>query len=168
MRPILFVIPGWDIKVHSYGVMIFVACFAALAIGRLARAAREDRPQRRLRAGDLALPGRRDRCAGRLRHPAPESIHSLGDIFRSWQGGNVFYGCILGGLTGSILYWFRRPFPFWAMADVAAPAVAIGAARRPDRLLLERLLRRGGLRPALGRPVPGRLACLGAPGRTPA
>ena len=57
-----------------------------------------------------------------------ELIHSFGDVLRSWQGGNVFYGCILGGLTGSILYWLRRPFPFWLMTDVAAPAVAIGIA----------------------------------------
>ena len=57
-----------------------------------------------------------------------DSIHSLGDVLQSWKGGNVFYGCILGGLTGSILYWLRRPFPFWAMTDVAAPAVAIGIA----------------------------------------
>ena len=27
-----------------------------------------------------------------------------------------------------MLYWFRRPFPFWLMSDVAAPAVAIGIA----------------------------------------
>ncbi len=37
MRPILFVVPGSDINVHSYGVMIFVACFAALAIRSGAR-----------------------------------------------------------------------------------------------------------------------------------
>ena len=58
----------------------------------------------------------------------PQIIHSFSDIFRSWQGGNVFYGCILGGLTGSLLYWCRRPYPLWKMIDVAAPAVAIGAA----------------------------------------
>jgi phosphatidylglycerol:prolipoprotein diacylglycerol transferase len=58
----------------------------------------------------------------------PETIHTFGDIFRSWQGGNVFYGCILGGLSGSLLYWCRRPYPLWTMLDVAAPAVAIGAA----------------------------------------
>ena len=58
----------------------------------------------------------------------PEVIHTVGDIFRSWQGGNVFYGCILGGLAGSLLYWCRRPYPLWTMIDVAAPAVAIGAA----------------------------------------
>ena len=33
MRPILFVVPGWEFKIHSYGVMILLACFAALAIG---------------------------------------------------------------------------------------------------------------------------------------
>jgi phosphatidylglycerol:prolipoprotein diacylglycerol transferase len=27
-----------------------------------------------------------------------------------------------------MLYWLRRPFPFWAMADAVAPSVAIGAA----------------------------------------
>ena len=57
-----------------------------------------------------------------------ETIHSLGDVIRSWQGGNVFYGCILGGLTGSLIYCYRRPFPFWAMADAVAPAVAVGIA----------------------------------------
>ena len=40
MRPILFEIPGWDIKVHSYGVMILLACSAALGM-RLWRARRE-------------------------------------------------------------------------------------------------------------------------------
>ena len=58
----------------------------------------------------------------------PEAFHEFRDLFRTWQGGNVFYGCILGGLTGSILYWLRRPFPFWRMADAVAPAVAIGAS----------------------------------------
>jgi phosphatidylglycerol:prolipoprotein diacylglycerol transferase len=58
----------------------------------------------------------------------PEMIHGFADIFKSWQGGNVFYGCILGGLSGSLLYWCRHPYPLWKMTDVAAPAVAIGAA----------------------------------------
>ena len=30
MRPILFVLPGSGLRIHSYGVMIFVACAAAL------------------------------------------------------------------------------------------------------------------------------------------
>ena len=47
----------------------------------------------------------------------PETIHSAVDLIRSWQGGNVFYGCIMGGLAGSLIYWRRHPFPFWPMAD---------------------------------------------------
>jgi phosphatidylglycerol:prolipoprotein diacylglycerol transferase len=128
MRPILFVVPGCDLKVHSYGVMIFLACFAALGIG-VWRARRDkiDTNSVYELATWLFLGG----VVGArglyvLLHP--ETIHSLADVFRSWQGGNVFYGCILGGLTGSMLYWCRRPFPFWGMCDVAAPAVAIGAA----------------------------------------
>jgi phosphatidylglycerol:prolipoprotein diacylglycerol transferase len=128
MRPILYVIPGWDFKVHSYGVMVLFACFAALAIG-VWRARRE-----RIHSDvvyELAtwlflggVVGARGLYV--LSHL--DTIHNWGDVLRSWQGGNNFYGCILGGLTGSVLYWFRRPFPFWLMTDVAAPAVAIGIA----------------------------------------
>jgi phosphatidylglycerol---prolipoprotein diacylglyceryl transferase len=56
----------------------------------------------------------------------PETIHSPVDFIRSWEGGNVFYGCIMGGLVGSLIYWSRRPFPFWPMADAVAPALAVG------------------------------------------
>ena len=56
----------------------------------------------------------------------PETIHSAVDLIRSWQGGNVFYGCIMGGLAGSLIYWRRHPFPFWPMADAVAPALAVG------------------------------------------
>ena len=73
----------------------------------------------------------------------PESIHSLGDIFRSWQGGNNFYGCILGGSD--------RIDPLLAPAALSVSADdrrgrAGGRDRnrhRPDRLLLEWLLLRG-------------------------
>ena len=85
-----------------------------------------------------------------------ESIHSLGDVLRSWQGGNVFYGCILGGLTGSIFYWFRRPVSVLGDDRRGRPAVAIGIAHRADRLFLERLLLRCGLWIPLGCSLPGR------------
>jgi phosphatidylglycerol:prolipoprotein diacylglycerol transferase len=128
MRPILFVIPGWDLKVHSYGIMIFVACAAALmmAVGR-ARRERVDPDAVYELAASLFLGGVIGaRVFYFIQHP--EAFHHPSDLFRTWEGGNVFYGCILGGLTGSVLYWFRRPFPFLRMCDVVAPAVAIGAA----------------------------------------
>jgi phosphatidylglycerol:prolipoprotein diacylglycerol transferase len=128
MRPILFAIPGWDIKVHSYGVMILLACFSALgmAVWRARRAKIDTNVVYEL-ATWLFLGGVVG-ARGLYVVLHPEMIHSRGDIFRSWQGGNVFYGCILGGLAGSLLYWCRRPYPLLKMIDIAAPAVAIGAA----------------------------------------
>jgi len=128
MRPILFVIPRWEIKIHSYGVMIFLACFAALAMAvwRVKRDKLDSNIVYEL-ATWLFLGGVVG-ARGLYVIFHPETIRSAGEIFRSWQGGNVFYGCILGGLTGSLIYWHRRPFPFWPVADAVAAAVAIGAA----------------------------------------
>ncbi len=128
MRPILFVLPGSGLRIHSYGVMIFVACAAALmmAVWRARREKVDPNAVYEL-ATWLFLGGVIGaRAFYFVQHP--EAFHEPSDLFRTWQGGNVFYGCILGGLTGSILYWLRRPFPFWRMADAVAPAVAIGAA----------------------------------------
>lgn len=128
MRSILFEIPGWELKIHSYGVMILIACFAALAIA-VWRARRDQvDPNSVYELAAWLFLGGAVGARGIYVIFHPESIHSLGDIFRSWQGGNNFYGCILGGLTGSILYWLRRPFPFRRMADAAALAVATGIA----------------------------------------
>jgi len=128
MRPILFVLPGWEIQIHSYGVMIFLACFAALAIGVWRVKHEKLDPNIVYELATWLFLGGVVGARGLYVVFHPETIQSAGDIFRSWQGGNVFYGCILGGLTGSLIYWYRHPFPFWTMADVAAPAVAIGAA----------------------------------------
>jgi phosphatidylglycerol:prolipoprotein diacylglycerol transferase len=128
MQPILFVVPGLGLRVHSYGVFILCACASALAMAvwRTRREKVESDAVYEL-ATWLFLGGVIGaRLFFFIQHP--EAFHQIGDLFRTWEGGNVFYGCIIGGLTGSILYWFRRPFPFSRMCDAAAPAVAIGAA----------------------------------------
>ena len=56
----------------------------------------------------------------------PGAVRIWTDVFKVWQGGIVFYGCIIGGLIGSVTYWRRHPFPFLAMADAVAPALAVG------------------------------------------
>ncbi len=128
MRPILFVVPGCDIRIHSYGVMIFLACFAALFV-TVWRVRREKLdPNIVYELATWLFLGGVVGARGLYVILHAEAIRSAGDIFRSWQGGNVFYGCILGGLTGSLIYWYRRPFPFLRVADAVAPAVAIGAA----------------------------------------
>jgi phosphatidylglycerol:prolipoprotein diacylglycerol transferase len=128
MRPILFVIPRWEFGVHSYGVMILVACFAALSIA-VWRARREQIHTDRVY--ELAIwlfLGGAIGARGLYVLFHLDTIQTFGDVFHGWRGGNNFYGCILGGLAGSLLYYWKRPFPFWAMTDVAAFAVAIGAA----------------------------------------
>lgn len=128
MRPILFVVPGLGFQVHSYGVMIFCACASALlmTVWRTRREGVRSEAVYEL-ATWLFLGGVVGaRLFYFLQHP--EAFHRPSDFFKTWQGGNVFYGCIAGGVAGSILYWFRRPFPFLRMCDATAPGVAIGAA----------------------------------------
>ena len=128
MQPILFTIPLIGLRIHSYGVMIFAACASALAIA-VYRARRENvDPNAVYELASWLFLGGVIGARGFYFIQHPEAFHEVADLFRTWQGGNVFYGCILGGLTGSICYWLRRPFPFWQMADAVAPAVAIGAA----------------------------------------
>jgi phosphatidylglycerol:prolipoprotein diacylglycerol transferase len=126
MYPILFEIPVWDIKIHAYGVMMLLACAGALWITAW-RAGRERLDVNRVYelATWLFLGGVIGaRVLFVIQHP--ETVHAPLDLIRSWQGGNVFYGCIMGGLAGSLIYRWRRPFPFWPIADVVAPALAVG------------------------------------------
>lgn len=125
MQPILFELLGF--KVHAYGLMMALACGSALAIA-VWRARRDgiDPDAVYELATWLFLGGV---VGARALYVAvwPESIRSPLDLFRVWEGGGVFYGCILGGFGGTMLYYRRRPFPFLKMADAVAPALAIGA-----------------------------------------
>ena len=59
----------------------------------------------------------------------PGVIEGIADVFKFWQGGIIFYGCILGGLVGTGLFYLRRAaFPFLATADAVAPSLALGIA----------------------------------------
>ncbi|WP_165251387.1 prolipoprotein diacylglyceryl transferase [Paludisphaera soli] len=125
MQPILFELLGF--KVHAYGLMMALACSSALGIS-VWRARREgmDADVVYELATWLFLGGV---VGARALYVLvwPESLRSPLDLFRVWEGGGVFYGCILGGLGGTLLYHRRKPFPFLKMADVVAPALAVGA-----------------------------------------
>jgi phosphatidylglycerol:prolipoprotein diacylglycerol transferase len=126
MQPILIEFPGLGIKVHSYGVLILLACTGALWIA-VWRARREQLEASSVYglAAWLFLGGA---VGARVLFVIqyPQTVHTAMDLLRSWEGGNIFYGCIMGGLAGSLLFWWRRPFPFWPMADAVAPALAVG------------------------------------------
>jgi len=48
------------------------------------------------------------------------------DIFKIWKGGLVFSGGLLAVAPAMIWYFRRHHLSFWKMADLWAPAVAIG------------------------------------------
>ena len=128
MRRFLFVVPGLEFPVPGFGLMFLLACFGGLWLTAW-RARREKLDPKNVE--DLAFWLMSGGFIGaRAVYVAlhPESIHSFWDLFKVWQGGIVFYGCIIGGLIGSALYWFRHPFPFRAMADAVAPSLALGLA----------------------------------------
>jgi phosphatidylglycerol:prolipoprotein diacylglycerol transferase len=126
MHRILFTIPGLGFRLHSFSVMMLLACFGALGITFWR--ARRERIDRESVAGlaTWLITGGFLGARAMFLAMHPETVHHPGDVFKVWQGGIVFYGCIAGGLIGSILYWMRHPFPFRAMADAVAPALAVG------------------------------------------
>jgi phosphatidylglycerol:prolipoprotein diacylglycerol transferase len=128
MQKVLFIIPGLDLKVPSFSLMLLLACFAALRLASR-RARRERLDPEAIDAMAVWL-----FAGGILGARAlfvvqnPGAIHRWTDVFTVWRGGIVFYGCILGGLAGTLLYRARHPFPFRATADAVAPALALGIA----------------------------------------
>lgn len=57
-----------------------------------------------------------------------EFAGSPSDIFKIWQGGLVFWGGFLGGALTGIIFSIKNKMPLWKLADVFAPAMAIGHA----------------------------------------
>ncbi len=128
MRKILFEIPALGIRVPSFGVLFLLACVAALYLTAW-RARREKLDPETVFELAVWLMGGGYIGARVLYLVAhPESVDGLLGFFKIWQGGIVFYGCIIGGLIGSLIYWFRHPFPFRPMADAVAPALVLGSA----------------------------------------
>jgi phosphatidylglycerol:prolipoprotein diacylglycerol transferase len=128
MHRILFMIPGLGVPFHAFSLMMLLACYGALGITfwRARREAIDPEDVSGLAVWLISGGFIGARIMFLVQHP--EIVHRPADVFKVWQGGIVFYGCIAGGLIGSIIYWTRHPFPFRAMADAVAPALAVGTA----------------------------------------
>ena len=48
------------------------------------------------------------------------------EIFQIWSGGLIFYGGLIGALFLGWLYLKKNKLDFWLMADLIAPAAALG------------------------------------------
>lgn len=58
----------------------------------------------------------------------PSAIAGLVDIIAVWKGGMAFHGGFFGGIMAAAIYIRRRKLNFWKLADVFAPAIALGHA----------------------------------------
>jgi len=50
------------------------------------------------------------------------------EVFMFWKGGLVFYGGLLASVIFAWYYISKHQFPLWKLADVLAPALALGQA----------------------------------------
>lgn len=115
--------------IHSYGLALAVAFLAAFAWIRY-ECGRRDIV--REIAADLVLAAAVGGLAGaRLAYVAAHWDYfgrHLVDVVKFQQGGLVFYGGVAGGAAGVALVARLRKLPFGQVADMAAPALALGAA----------------------------------------
>lgn len=49
-------------------------------------------------------------------------------ILAVWQGGLAYFGGLFGAIAAAVIYLHRQRIDFWRVADVFAPAIAIGSA----------------------------------------
>lgn len=131
MHRVLIEIPlfGRQLPIYGYGLMLFVAFLAALALA--ARQARRNRLDPDT-VYDLALWVFLGGLIGaRLFYVVQYwgvRVHSLADVVKIWEGGIVLYGSLIGAAAGFVFYRALRPFPVLPMLDALAPAMALGVA----------------------------------------
>ena len=130
MYPRLLTTPFFT--VHTFGVLLAAAYLSAL--GWLMRGARRSKlnPDLVMSLGTWAIVGA---LIGAkvllLLRSIAEPGTSLSDL---WSMSLVtsagdFYGGFIGGVTASAIFFWRHPeLPFWRVADLCAPAIALGQA----------------------------------------
>lgn len=129
MRQILFRIPGFNIPVYGFGTLVVLGVLAGTLLA--ARRSRKEGLNPDV-IYDLAVWVMLGGLIGaRLFYVAEywgESVTSVSQIFRVWEGGIVLYGAVIGGLITVLLYRVWRPFPLAATLDTLAPSLALGVA----------------------------------------
>jgi len=50
------------------------------------------------------------------------------EIIAVWRGGLAIHGAIIGGIVTLLIYCWRNRQSFWQLADIIAPAIALGQA----------------------------------------
>lgn len=136
MCQVLFYIPGTEIPIYGYGMMLFVAfVFCTWLASHLAR--REGIEPKHVQdmaiwVFVLGILGARIVYTIQYwnRFNRADALEAVKEFFRVWQGGLVLYGAFIGGAIGYVFAYIfilrKHKVPTWKMADVIAPAIALG------------------------------------------
>ncbi len=128
MQQILLRVPGLNLPVYGFGLMLTLALFASMYLTEW-RARREGLGE--VQVDVLAIWVLICGLIGARAFFVIEYWHrlkSVWEIFEIWNGGIVFYGSVIGGAVGFEIYRRLHPFPVRPMMDAIAPALAIGIA----------------------------------------
>jgi phosphatidylglycerol:prolipoprotein diacylglycerol transferase len=129
MKQELFRIPGLGIPIYGFGLMVVLAFYAGLLLA--ARRSRKEGLDPDVvydMAAWLLVGGL---VGARLFYVAEywgEKVTTVGQIFRVWEGGIVFYGSVIGAVLAFAAFRAVRAFPILATLDALAPSIALGIA----------------------------------------
>jgi phosphatidylglycerol:prolipoprotein diacylglycerol transferase len=84
------------------------------------------KPRRRAWLGPVAWAVFGGLAGGRAVHVALHPYAYNFKVFAIWEGGIVYYGGLVGALIAGFLFVRPRRIPYFSMADLVAPSVALG------------------------------------------
>jgi len=126
MKPILFRIPGLGLTVYGFGFLAMLGIFiGALVAERRCRKVRLEP----WRIYDLTIWLVLGGLVGaRLFYVAlfwGETVFTLSDVFKVWEGGLILYGAAIGATVAFFLYRAFHTFPVLATLDAIAPSIGL-------------------------------------------
>lgn len=128
MKPEIFRIPGVDLPIHGYGLMIVIGfLLAARLASREAR--KRGQPDVVYDLGVVML--LTGLLGGRVFYYIQFYRTNFADVpwhkfFAIWEGGLVFYGGAIGGAIGGFIFLRLKRAPIAGLLDTIAPYVPIG------------------------------------------
>jgi phosphatidylglycerol:prolipoprotein diacylglycerol transferase len=143
--PIIFTIPGTNISIHWYGVLMALGVFAAGWVTALGVRRRGEDPEYVWDGLIWAIPAgiigaRLWYCANVTLGGSSYYLDNPIRILRVWEGGLHFYGAVLFGGLAAYIYFRMNHLDFLLLLDAVAPALLIGqAVVRPANFINQEL-----------------------------
>jgi phosphatidylglycerol:prolipoprotein diacylglycerol transferase len=143
--PIIFTIPGTNIAIHWYGVLMAAGVFAAGWVTAIGVRRRGEDPEYVWDGLIWAIPAgiigaRLWYCANVTLGGSRYYLEDPVRILRVWEGGLHFYGAVLFGGLAAYIYFRVHQLDFQLLLDAVAPALLIGqAVVRPANFINQEL-----------------------------